>query len=289
MAAARSGSGEALWDAVVEAVASIAELDSSVDSSKLERRIRECFRKGIKGLDFMRKQWPRLINEYADAVFLSLFASFGDKDWLSRADFLLVMDAGVREQFPALLLKKIQKPALERTVLAAYSRAFEEQRHQRILWEVCQVLVQGEKTRKKVYAALQLGLKEASCCPNAGKGSDETEDFACRWIDRTLAAIHKVSGDAESQLPKAVAGKLFHDAVQAGALPLALGKPVSWHWLEEMVDDAYAAHSSDFEVKEAEAACNASLIEQNEAAESVQASRNETGGEEPAAKRLKQN
>jgi len=172
MSAARPGSGEILWDAVREAVASIADLDGDDDSSKLERRIRESFRKGVKGLDFTRKRWPRQVNEYADAVFQSLFASLGDKAWLPRADFLLVLDAGVKEQFPPLLLRKIPKPALERTVLAAYERAFEEQRHEPILWEVCQALVQGDKTRKKVFNALQQGLKEASACLNAGMGSN---------------------------------------------------------------------------------------------------------------------
>jgi len=270
MSAARPGSGEILWDAVREAVASIADLDGDDDSSKLERRIRESFRKGVKGLDFTRKRWPRLVNAYADAVFQS-FASLGDKAWLPRADFLLVLDAGVKEQFLPLLLRKIPKPALERTVLAAYERAFEEQRHEPILWEVCQALVQGDKTRKKVFNALQQGLKEASACLNAGMGSNETEDFACRWIDRTLAALHQNNGDAESLLPKSIAGKLFRDAVQAGAMPLASGlQPPSWRWLEEIVGDAYAVHSSDFELKEAEA------------------SGNDAVGEDPAAKRYKQ-
>merc|ERR1712008_141418 len=197
-------------------------------------------------------------------------------------------DAGVKEQFPPLLLRKIPKPALERTVLAAYDRAFEEQRHEPILWEVCQALVQGDKTRKKVFQALQLGLKEASACLNAGMGSSETEDFAARWIDRTLAGLHKSNGDAESLLPKSVAGKLFRDAVQAGVMPLALGlQPPSLRWLEEMVGVAYAVHSSDFEVKEAEAASKNQSAPQNEAAHSTQASGNHAVGEDPAAKRYK--
>lgn len=241
---------ELLWDACTEAVAPIADLEHEWDSLKLAKKIRDYFRRGAKGLLFGRKPWDQLVNDYADAVFGSLFTSLADREWLTEADLLLVLDAAIKDTFPPHILAQVPQYLFERTVLAAHDRAFEEQRYLLILWKVCQETVPGDKSRKKVYNAGEAGRKEAVNCPRGELSANVVEDFAGRWINKTIGALGKsTQGELEWTLPEQLAVQWFHTLVEAGALPLGLVRkhghpPRGWRFVDETVHQAYLAHST---------------------------------------------
>ncbi len=78
------------------------------------------FNQGAKGLEFGQKTFKELVNDYADAVYSSMFSGLdANRNWLTKADFLLVVDAGVKGHFPSELLDGVPRLQLERTILQA--------------------------------------------------------------------------------------------------------------------------------------------------------------------------
>merc|ERR1712008_482293 len=73
---------------------------------------------GTKGLQFSGKRWDLLMGEYADAVYSSLFCGLGDRSWLNQADFLLCVDAGVKDFFPTHLFQNVPQQLFENTAAA---------------------------------------------------------------------------------------------------------------------------------------------------------------------------
>jgi len=140
---------ELLWTAVYEAVQPIKHMEDELDESKLEKRIRDAFKKGAKGLNVNARSWPQAVEEFADGAMSSLFSSCGDKPWLAHIDLLLCLDAGIRDNFPPQVMRNVPAAEFEQCVLAAYERAFEEQRTGPIMWEAVQAAVEGKKSRTK--------------------------------------------------------------------------------------------------------------------------------------------
>lgn len=235
---------ELIWNAVTEVVAPILRFERDLDENKLEKRIRVCFQKGGKGLAFHSKPWYELINEYADACFGAIFNSLGDKEWLNQCDFLLCLDAGIKDNFPKHVINRVPQQEFERVVLAAHDRAHEEQRTMPIMWEVVSELVEGPKGKKKVYNALEEAWKEAH--QNIGEGDVQT--FVATWVDRTIAHLAEVSqGEPQWTLEPQNGFTLFDGVLQQGAMPFALVEahgppPPGWGFLSYCIEQAYAAH-----------------------------------------------
>ena len=82
------GGDSLLHRTVFEAVDPIIHLETELDRSRLEKRIRKYVTKGVNGLEFYRKSFTELVNDYADNVFASLWQHFGEKVWFTQADFL---------------------------------------------------------------------------------------------------------------------------------------------------------------------------------------------------------
>lgn len=230
-----------LWSAVTEAVEPIVHLETECDRNKLEKRIRDCFNKGAKGLELGRKDFEELVNDYADAAFSSLFSSLGDRDWLPQADFLLVIDAGVKDHFPPPLLKTVPQLNFERAVLQASDRAFDEGRYQMTSWETVKNFVQGAKTQKKVRECCDEGRAEA-----VKQGLEGVQDFVSAWIYTTIELLaQKCQGDPESALDTDTACQIFDNFCQGGGLPLNMVEqdglpPAGWPIIEQCVAQAYA-------------------------------------------------
>mmetsp|Transcript_73367 Transcript_73367/g.228120 ORF Transcript_73367/g.228120 Transcript_73367/m.228120 type:complete len:314 (+) Transcript_73367:31-972(+) len=240
-----------IWAAVAEALAPVRHQEAGWERGKLERRVREYFRKAARGLEYNTKSWHALIGDYADAVFASLFQALGDRPWLAQADLLLVLDAGVRDNFPPELIANVPRLDFERAVLVAHDRAFEEQRYLPVLWESIQSLVQrGGKSGKKVYDAAELGRRSAAQLGSGYGDPNEVKAFVSKWVDTTLAHLSRTTqGDPSSVLPEEVAVQLFHALLEAGALPLALAAahgppPSGWPFVDYAVHTAYVAHGS---------------------------------------------
>jgi len=234
-----------LWNAVSEAVAPIAHLEQQLESNKLEKKIRDYFSKAAKGLDFNNKPWAELINDYADKVYSSLFWGLGDREWLHQADFLMCVDAGVKDYWPQHVLQQIEsQQAFEQTVLAAADRAFDEQRFEGFRWETVQRIVSGKVTQKRTREALDAARAEAYQAVSSAYGQDgKVKQFLEIWIRNTLLTYRQAAGDFSS-LDAPVAMDLFHSLIQEGGLPLWLaaeeGVPQQNDpWVNQMVEGVY--------------------------------------------------
>eukprot|EP00747_Dinoflagellata_sp_TGD_P165537 gnl/TRDRNA2_/TRDRNA2_186925_c0_seq1.p1 gnl/TRDRNA2_/TRDRNA2_186925_c0~~gnl/TRDRNA2_/TRDRNA2_186925_c0_seq1.p1 ORF type:complete len:345 (+),score=78.98 gnl/TRDRNA2_/TRDRNA2_186925_c0_seq1:33-1037(+) len=237
---------ELLWGAVASALQPVIHLETEWDTSKLEKKIREYFRKGVKHLEFGMKPFHALIDEYCDYVFSSIFSALGDREWLHQVDFLLVVDAGVKDNFPEHILASVPQQAFEQAVLSSHDRAFEEQRYCPLLWHTVETQLEGKETRKKVYAAGEEGRKQAGngMGTRTQSATNEVEDFTARWIECSLAHLAR-SGDLEHLLPVDSAKQLFHSLIEAGSLPIALVQASNqlprYEFVEQCVRWAYGS------------------------------------------------
>lgn len=234
-----------LWNAVSEAVAPIAQLETQLEPNKLEKKIRDYFSKAAKGLDFNNKHWTELIDDYADKAYSAIFCGLWDKEWLNQADFLMCVDAGVKDHFPPKVLEQIDsQAAFEQTVLAASDRAFDEQRFWTFRWETVQRIVQGKTTQKRVREALDAARAEAYQAVSSAYGQDgKVKQFLEIWIRNTLLTYRQAAGDFSS-LEVHVAVELFHSLIQEGGLPLWLaeeeGVPQDNDpWVKQMVEGVF--------------------------------------------------
>jgi len=239
-----------LWSSIKEALGPISHLESELPVPRLEKRVRDYFRKAAKALEFSTGTWSALINDYADSAFSSLFQGLGDRAWLAKVDFILVLDAGVRETFPARFLNHVPRQELERDMLQAHDRAFDEQRCLLMLWEEAQVCVpasQGPKARKKVVDATAHGRKVAVQLVTQPTDPAQVKVFMRGWIDATVDHLGKhTQGEPSAALPKLAASRLFHRLLERGALPTSLVSehgppPKQWHFVDFLLYRTYLA------------------------------------------------
>lgn len=237
-----------LWNAVHEAVEPIAHLETQLDRIKLEKRVREYFTKGAKNLDYGSKSWDALVNEYCDNVYSSLFCGLGDREWLADTDFLLVVDAGIKDLFPRYVIQDVPQWAFEQTVLRASDRACDVQRYWSYRWETIQREVTGKVTQKKVRDACDSGREVAyeRTLGAQGKGqSGGVEAFVFIWASAAITSLARVTqGDPASLLPEEQAVRVFQALVQEGGLPLPLVQeegvpPKDWPAVAQAVAEAY--------------------------------------------------
>lgn len=236
---------ELIWAAVTEALQPVMHHEWATDQPKLEKKIRDYFRKGAKNLAFGAKPWYETVDEYADIVFSAIFSGLGEKEWLAEADFLLCLDAGIKDTFPQQILQRVPQNEFERVVLAAHDRAFEEQRILPLLWEAVQGSVEGPKGKKKVYNAVEAAWKE--CKPSGSP--NEAQDFVWQWIDKTIGLLAEVTqGEPQWTLEPQAGEHLFHSIIAAGCLPMALVQaygqpPAGWPFIGHCIRGAYQAHT----------------------------------------------
>eukprot|EP00811_Abedinium_folium_P019363 NODE_2830_length_2137_cov_7.953234.p1 GENE.NODE_2830_length_2137_cov_7.953234~~NODE_2830_length_2137_cov_7.953234.p1 ORF type:complete len:399 (-),score=99.49 NODE_2830_length_2137_cov_7.953234:810-2006(-) len=233
-----------IFEAVHEALQPVAQGDTW-EIQKLERRIRNYFKNAIKGMEFGRRPWQELINEYADSVFSSIFQALSDRRWLSQADFLLTLDAAVKEFFPKRIFENVPQHEFERTVLHAHDRAFEEQRCGPVIWDVLTRFVQDDpKSQKKLYNAAEAGRKAALTLPGAAS-ANRMEDFMRQWIETTLSKLStNTQGDLASIMSEAAAVQFFNALIEGGSCPLGLVAelglpPKGWPFIATLVHEAY--------------------------------------------------
>mmetsp|Transcript_12604 Transcript_12604/g.33915 ORF Transcript_12604/g.33915 Transcript_12604/m.33915 type:complete len:271 (+) Transcript_12604:87-899(+) len=231
--------------AIEEAAAAIAPLETEWDQDKLSKKLKEYFNKGAKNINFKgRRGLAELINEYADNALGSLFAGLGDREWLftGQADFLLCMDAGIKDLFPGNVLRPVPQLDFEQMVLASYERAFEEQRFGPILSEAVPQVVTGPKIKKKVWNCCDAGRKEA-----VNSGSTDIEEFTQVWINSSIANLSEASqGSPESTMTPELAVKLFVTLLEGSGLPLQMvadGTAPPVHLVEEAIASAYQEHT----------------------------------------------
>eukprot|EP00438_Fugacium_kawagutii_P021275 Skav220196 [mRNA] locus=scaffold1074:376042:383270:- [translate_table: standard] len=120
----RNGNGadwqgeDLLSAAVTQALEPILPQETEWDQAKLEKRVKQYFRNAAKNLEFQVKPWQELVEDYADSVFASLFQALKDRAWLMQVDFLMVVDAGVKELFPPYLVQHVPQVEFEQQAAA---------------------------------------------------------------------------------------------------------------------------------------------------------------------------
>eukprot|EP00440_Ansanella_granifera_P042870 gb/GFBE01046479.1/.p1 GENE.gb/GFBE01046479.1/~~gb/GFBE01046479.1/.p1 ORF type:complete len:407 (+),score=67.90 gb/GFBE01046479.1/:1-1221(+) len=240
------------WDedqlsvAVTQAVEPILPQETEWDQAKLEKRVRQYFKNAAKGLEFYAKPWQELVEEFADLVFASLFQALKDRAWLSQVDFLMVLDAAIKELFPPDLFTHVPQNIFERQVLQAHDRAFEEQRFSPMLWDTLFERIPDKASKNRVYNAFEAGRKEAAQA-SSGDGPNPVEDFVHAWISCSLGLLQDDSPglQLEQLLSPTLCAEIFHALTEAGALPLPLTSeggppPAGWPFIDSVVEDVYA-------------------------------------------------
>ncbi|CAE7550446.1 SLC12A7, partial [Symbiodinium pilosum] len=160
--------------------------------------------------------WTGLVNDYADSAFSSIFQAIGDRQWLDQVDFIFILDAGIKEFFPRHVLRDVSQMDLERSVLAAHDRAFEEQRYLPKLWDCLDSMGLSGKTRKKAYDSVDEGRKVALRYMRDPSPPDEVKAFVSRWVDSTVKHLHRsTQGDPTSVLEEHQATEVFERLLKA--------------------------------------------------------------------------
>eukprot|EP00811_Abedinium_folium_P004167 NODE_13834_length_1144_cov_2.961652.p1 GENE.NODE_13834_length_1144_cov_2.961652~~NODE_13834_length_1144_cov_2.961652.p1 ORF type:complete len:313 (-),score=80.64 NODE_13834_length_1144_cov_2.961652:97-1035(-) len=242
-----------LYEALEDALMPVTASGTEAENHKINKRIREYFRKAGKSLEYSVKPWHVLINEYADCVFASIFQALGGRPWIAQADFLMVLDVGIKHTFPPHVLTNVPLQVFERTVLAAHDRAFEEQRYLPILWEIVCGVVADDRLRKRIYTAVNAGRMDSmvACQDVLPEGPDQVKEFVAHWIDGTVLKFSKeTQGYPESLLPEAMTISLFHAILEAGSLPQpppCTGEgcgapPLKWPYVDYTVRLNYIKH-----------------------------------------------
>jgi hypothetical protein len=238
----------------------VAHMESEWDFDKMQKNVCRYFRQGAKGLDFTEdpsgqvEAWKRVINDYADKVFASIFQAMGDRKWMEEADFLLIFDAGVKQMLPPELFLMVSVEDLESEILAAHDRSFEEQRFAPALWEVVQKAVEGKKMAKKVYDAVESGRKGAVLDPMV----EFVEGFIQSFIGNTLKGLEEAAGNQGPRriMGQGAAGRLFYDVIATGkTIPRRFPerdqppKDKYWSVISQYNEEAYEASDNGWEQK----------------------------------------
>jgi len=231
-----------LYQAISEAVSAMGHLETEWDAEKLDKKLRDYFNKAGKNMEWFGTL-KQLIGKYADNAIGSIYAGLGDREWLysGEVDFLLILDAGIKDYFPGYMLKSVAQTEFEQLVLTNYERAFDECRFSPILSEKVPEIVSGPKIKKKVWNSINEGRKDAW-----NEGHEDLEAFTRSWINHTAKHLSTASGGSpDGTLPSDQMSALFLSLFEAGALPAALMQnaeaPVGI--VEEAVVLAYGDHT----------------------------------------------
>ncbi|CAE6959328.1 SLC12A7 [Symbiodinium sp. CCMP2592] len=246
-----------LADAVTEAIEPVQHLEKEWEPAKLCKRLRDYFKKAAKSLEFKERSWMVLVNDFADSAFSSIFQAIGDRHWLDRVDFVFVLDAGIKEFFPRHVLEDVPQTDLERLVLAAHDRAFEEQRYLPKLWDFLDSMGLSGKTRKKAYDSIDEGRKVALKYMRDPSAPDEVKAFVSRWVDSTVKHLHRFTqGEPASVLDESQAAHVFERLLKEGCMPIPLLAehglpPEDWAFVPFAVRTSFAAYAQPRRPREA--------------------------------------
>lgn len=232
--------------AINEALGPIVELGLEPDMLRTEKKILSFFKAGATGLDFYSKSWGHVIEEYADRVFESLFTALGDRTWLCQADFLLVLDAAVKELFPTDMLEAAEPSMFEQVVLTAHDRSFEEHRFQASLVDIVQATLHDLTAQTLVCGAFE-SARKAAVAEIDHQSWNPLQEFVSRWLEYTVAELSAgTCGAVSDVISEAEAVEISHRLVESGAIPMSLVEgygppPAGWPHVDACVSAAFAS------------------------------------------------
>jgi len=231
-----------IYTAIKVALSPIAEMETAADVLKFRVRLTKYARDARSEMRLAGKPMERLVNEYTDGFFAKVFASIGDRPWIGEVDFHLMLDTAIKELLPENLVVSVPMEELEMHIFKAHDRGLDEQQSLPVVWQTVQQVLQGPKTRSKVYKACETGRKDTTD-EELVYGAD---DFAKQWIANTMRRLRaETGGYPEGVLPEDMAVTLFTRLLEAETLPasrIAEGSAPEggWKaWLEEVIPEAY--------------------------------------------------
>lgn len=160
-----------------------------------------------------------------------------------QVDFLMVVDAGVKELFPPYILQHVPQVVFEQQVLSAHDRAFEEQRFAPMLWDTLFERIEDKQQKTRIYNAMEAARKEAATVTGEG---NPVEDFVKAWVACSLREVQSQCGNLplDQALPSDLCRDIFHALFEAGALPLPLTQegqpPDGLIMIDQAIEDGYA-------------------------------------------------
>merc|ERR1712232_278172 len=122
----------------------------------------------------------------------------------------------------------------------SYMKAFEQQRFGPLLTDQVSAAVQGPKTKKKLWSAMDEGRTAA-----LEEGSEQIEDFVACWIKSSIGFLaNETGGHLDSVIEAPAMAQLFHSLFQANALPIQMTAetgppPEGWPLVDETVALVY--------------------------------------------------
>jgi hypothetical protein len=206
-----------LYDAIVESIQPILQLETELAVDKLQNKIYQYFQRAGKSAAELGSTWQEIVRGYADKVFDSLWAALGDREWLDKVDFTFCIFAGLQaycqEQLAAANVPEQSSEEYMQVVARDVEDAFDSCRYYVYSDPIYKSTVNGPKAIKKVQqtvdAAREAVVKQDQCTP---------DEFISNWV--SLAA-KKLS--ESGSLPKEVAVRLFTALIkEAGGVPRKL-------------------------------------------------------------------
>lgn len=230
-----------MWQAIEELASSVMDRETEYDAEKLAEKMRAYFRRGSKNMNLKSGEpWEKLVNEFADNIFTTVYTALGDREWLKDVDFQLCFDLAVQETFPGRVLKNVSPDEYMEVSMAAADRAIDEQRYGMARWETVSSNIEGKNTIKRVSHAVDeaRGLARA-------KGAASAEEFMRSWINFTCQKMaESIGGDPSDVIEEEKAVQLFNALVQDNCMPLVLvedGLPEDgWDVIADAVSKAYS-------------------------------------------------
>lgn len=236
---------DAISTAVQEAMKPVSKWEKQWDSWKLETRMTQYFRNGIKEVEFGERPWDDLVYQYADQVFQTIFNALQDRSWLRQVDFMPVLRSSVRELFPATELAEVPKEEFEKVLLCAHDQAYEEIRFGFILHELISEKVKEKKLRSRLYSVFEAGRRDAVMM-DLTASTKPAEDFAWHWIVSSIEYLRSESGGWPEQLfQQSQAIWLFQTLISSGVFPASITPgagqlPAGWPVVAAAVKAGYA-------------------------------------------------
>lgn len=234
-----------IYEMVALVADSLREVETQWDTLKLEKKLKEYFNKASKNIVFKGKKLSAAIDEYVDNCMGSVFAGLGDREWLNSevGDMTLLLDAGIKGNFPAGLFHGVSQDDFEAMVVKAYERSFDEQMFWPILTEAVSANVTGPKIKKKVWNAIDEARKETV---KLGLGS--ADEFVSKWCINSVNALAvSTHGGLEGCLDAETCVRLFATLLETGGLPpgvaLGQGEAPPMHAVEEAISTVYLQHA----------------------------------------------
>jgi len=208
-----------LTEALMEALAPVAHMDSSWDIDEMVKRVHSYFTKAAKKYENEERAVSRgtaiqaqaLIEEFVSTALGAVGAACYEKVWFTQADFSGALMVTAMYTFRGgKLFCRTLGPVLKRYVDDGVFRYREEERIQKAMWDAVSISGLNESHQKKAAKHLQIAYDEAHMAAPYGSTTASSpemgllQDFCKAWmqvfVDKSWDVLeHGVTGGKDEQ------------------------------------------------------------------------------------------